>query len=203
MRSGVSVLFALLVGCVACAGPLTSSRPRAPLPEPGYHTEYLPVWIDAKFSDKEKGDIRAALDAWDTALNGYAQFIVVSDKIDRPADDLAVTIRRLISKQGLTSNRHPMSPETLDTPELAHYDPDADNIMVLSDRIGFRDLHIIMMHEIGHYFISPPVMHVLIKGSLMFPSYDFQPACVDKVTAMYVGEVQKWDWRHMVYCEIP
>ncbi len=198
------VLVAACLALLGCNGCTTAFAPH-PVGVPaaqGVHTEYLPVWIDAKFSDKEKGDIRAALDAWDYTLNGYAQFIVVSDKIDRPSDDPAVTIRRMISKQGLTFNRDEMTPETIESPELAHYDPDADNIMVLSERIGFRNLQIIVMHEIGHYFMSPPVGHILIKGTLMYPIYDFQPACIDQITAMQVAQVQGFDWRHLNFCAV-
>lgn len=192
----------ILLGCNGCAGALAHPAPGVP-PAAGIVTQYVPVWIDSKFSDKEKGDIRAALEAWDTTLNGYSEFIVVSDQLPRPADDAAVSIRRLLSKEGLTFNREEMTPEYIESPELAHYDPESNDIFVLSDRIGFRDLRVIVMHEVGHFFISPPIGHVLIRGSLMYWAYDFQPACVDQVTAMYVGEIQKWDWHHMAYCVIP
>lgn len=188
-----------MLGCSACGAVLPKPLKSVPA-APGVRTEYIPVWVDARFSDKEKGDIRAALDSWDTVMNGYAQFVVVEPEVSNPAEDDHVNERRALTAEGLVINQAEMTPEEILSSHLAWYSSDDDVIRVLSERVGYRDLATIVRHEIGHFLMSPAIQadkepaHIWIAGSLMWPYYGpDQSTCVDQVTAMFVAQARDWD----------
>jgi hypothetical protein len=189
----------LVVGCWGCSR--ANAPARAPKGAAPIETDVVPVWIDAKFTDREKADVDSAIDAWNSALNGYVNLFVVSDKVSRPCEDPEVAMRVLLTGQGVTVNRDEIDLEDLGSGEVGRWDPDDDSIHVIADRMGFRDLRRVVMHEFGHHFIRERFPHLPRRGSLMFPIYEFQSSCVDWETGIAVAETQQWDVRYMWTCD--
>ena len=50
------------------------------------YTDVYPVYIDSRFSDKQKSDIKAGIEAWNYTLNGYRRYEIISDKFDAAAN---------------------------------------------------------------------------------------------------------------------
>lgn len=160
-----------------------------------------PVWVDKDFTEAERVDIHTALDEWTYAMNGYSSFRTASDSFDMEPEVLEIVD---FTGQGLIILRRSVtSPAVAELPDgvLAWADDAPGHVInVIGDRTGTRDLHSIMLHEIGHIL---GLEHVMVKHSLMWPSYNNGAACVDRVTAMALGSVRGWDWHHMNWCDRP
>lgn len=210
-------LFAFLVfACliVAChTAPPRPSSPKGgewpvyvanPAPQAGsFMPDRIPVYVDERFTDPDRAEIHAALDEWNHVLNGYRVYFVDADDF---AMQPSVLYRVLNTEQGLLIlHTHPADVDG---------DPSFEGVLawvpglgapivhVIADRVGTRSMRAIVMHEIGH---TLGLEHVLVKGTLMFPSYPFGLDCIDKVTVQALASTRasRWDWHHMNYCERP
>ena len=165
------------------------------------YTDVYPVYIDSRFSDKQKSDIKAGIEAWNYTLNGYRRYEIISDKFDAAAD-LEVIHSLRNSYMGLV-----VLYETADDPEIEDgvlaWVPDfgALDMHVVADRISGRNLIQIVEHELGHILGSP---HVNIARSSMYPYYPVNNIpCIDYITASLVANGHKlWDIHHMNYCMV-
>lgn len=170
-------------------------------PAPPAQTIYVPTWIDNRFPADQKKAIRSAIEDWNYALDGYEKFTIVSDSYDAE-HDLIPDLRVAAELEGLIIHY-----ETVGSPNEVDVDPEqagvlawvpdfgANDMYIVSDRIGDRNLHTIVMHEIGHILGAP---HVDIAGSLMYPHYPLQRDCIDEVTAQIILDKHaKLRWDHM------
>lgn len=163
------------------------------------------VWIDKDFRPDEKANIRAALDEWSYAMNGYRTYIVVSDAFSMSDTR---TLERVAAGEGLLVLRVGEAdvPMLAPTGTLAWVDELGDNVVhVVSSRVGTRDLKAIVMHEIGHTLGLP---HTQASGTLMSGYYQDQTNCIDHYTAITLAGLRyaravRWDWRHMRTCNRP
>lgn len=196
--SALTVL-AINVACASTAPVIespkyTSNSPAKPV------SDITPVWIDETFSPSFKQTIRAAFKEWNTALNGYGYFEVISEDFDL---DIDVIKQVLATDQGvIVLNRSLTDKIVMDMPEgvLAWVSElEAHDLNIVTKRIGTRNLKTIVMHEIGH---TLGVGHLPVKGSLMFPIYESESNCIDKLTIMMLSSIHsKYDYKQMSYCE--
>jgi predicted Zn-dependent protease len=163
---------------------------------------HIPVWVDADMPKSQKKAIREALEEWNFTLNGYTVLELETEnfKMEQSVIDEVVNTHEGII---IVSNR---SSDVLvqlidDEAVLAWVNELGGNVMhVISDRIGRRDMKSIAMHEIGHALGLP---HILVKHTMMFPSYTFGSTCIDEVTVRALASVRsRYDVAHMNYCKL-
>lgn len=161
-----------------------------------------PVYIDADFAQDEKQAIHQALADWNLALNGYRQYRVETDTFGM---EVSVLKQVANSHEGLVilSLNESQVPEDVGSGALAWVDELYSPIVfVATERVGQRELRVIVAHEIGH---TLGLAHVPVMGSLMNPYYNFQSGCIDQLTVQFLAAQPRrmnWDWHHMNYCEL-
>ncbi len=173
-------------------------------PPVGVTPEVVPVWIDKRFTAEHRTAIHEALSQWNTALNGYESFSIVSDAFDMET----ATIEQIdFTGQGLVilSRRHG-DPILEDLPDgvlgwvATDLQSEAHALNLVEDAIGNRDLTSIAAHEIGHTLRLP---HLPVKHTLMYPAYKFGAPCVDRFTVQTLATVRGWEWHAMNWCDRP
>lgn len=171
----------------------------------------VPVYMDKSFTNDERIQILSAIGEWNYALNNSIKMDVQSTDIDNSKE----SVSKLLNVIEQTGQGYLLLRLTHDDSRLKDIiDPDDGTLafvnslgnnghlmVVLSDRIGNRDLKTIVEHEFGHLL---GCMHTLAK-SLMYPSYGGGSSypCIDKISMLQVANYNKIDPRNMNYCAVP
>jgi hypothetical protein len=196
----IKYLLLLLVLLGACA---TTPPPAWPV-----YTEAAPpehpmpdiqqVLIDADFTPPHKQAIRAAVDSWNIALNGYRKYVIEDEDYRLEVGPL----KRIVdTHQGvIILSLQRAHVKGLPGGVLAFVKMGLPVIHVIEDAIGSRDLAAIVMHEFAHIMGTD---HLEIPGVLINPSYSRGNLCIDWLTVQAVAEVNRhrgWDPNHMRHC---
>lgn len=209
MNRWISAAMPLLFGCsVAAAVPVRVPSPTPALRDTNVVTDVIPVWVDRNFTWNEDQDISKALDEWNWTLNGYARFKVESWTLDKKDlegvnAEIAKTMRGLVIHRTLVGAPEEMETDPLQEGVLGWVTEELKDMYIVSDRIGYTDLHVVVMHELGH---TLGAMHSRTPGTLMFPNTSQQSSCVDQLTAINVASAHYsagWRFQHMNYCSLP
>jgi hypothetical protein len=159
-----------------------------------------PVWVDSRFTKKEKAQVRQALEEWNGALGGYIHFYVQSEAIPKPSADLLVSSSSLVSfgmtvtvdwepENGPFTDWHPQYLAWV--PKVSQHD-----IHMVSTRIhdGHYDFRGIVEHEMGHVL---GLDHIDTPGQLMSDGIENQVMCVDGDTLVRLSRLHGWSLSHM------
>jgi hypothetical protein len=193
-------LFALLFAALAllACGSVTGSYTATPPSVEPSNTQVIPAYVDVGFSSAEKVAILASVAEWNWVLNGYARLDVRTLEFDM---DIGTLREIVLTGQGLIFvQRFDADDITQEVGEsVLGWSPGApsNEVSIVSDRIGTRNLKTIVMHEIGH---ALGAQHLYIRNTLMFPQYQGNAPCIDKITVQYLATVRDWDWTKMNYC---
>lgn len=198
-RLTMCLVASIVVGCTAGAiSPPQYTHHTSPA---GVVPEVVPVWIDKRFTSAHRAAVHEAFAQWNTALNGYESFSIVSDTFDMET----ATIEQIdFTGQGLlVLSRMHGDPILEDLPEgvlgwvSTDLQSEAHVLNLIEDAIGNRDLVSITAHEIGHTLRLP---HLPVKWTLMFPSYRYGSPCVDQFTVQALATARGWQWKSMNWC---
>ena len=179
--------------------------------ENNQHTRTFPIYVDKSFTPKEVATINQVVEDWNHVLNGYMTIRVEPVKIDhndfKSMIPLLLTVKQ--THEGLIMIGADHDDEIIsddlegDNGTLAFVNNLGDRahmLAVVRDRIGYKNLHKILLHEFGH---SLGANHTNAVG-LMYPYYGYlQTDCVDKITALQVANYYHLDINHMNYCSTP
>jgi len=205
------LVLALMAGCGGVfSGGLYGYRSVAPEAN-NQHFQVKPVFIDKTFNADELATINKVVQEWNFVLNGYLVYKIEPDAFDHTD---AKALRRLAKKIGQThegimivgaDHDDELLEESIDEydgtlafvnnlGERAHF------MAVIRDRMGYKNLHKILLHEFGHAMGA----HHVNTESLMFPYYGSQQRdCVDKITGAQVATYYKLKLEHINFCLTP
>lgn len=210
LRAFVLNLFVafLLVGCAALSSPAPASSPKLDpvwgdvsythhAPEWGVNALRIPVWIDADFSPRDRADIKAAVDGWNTALNGHRVYFVADDNA-KGLTEAGSPIQQIVEHDGLGLLFVAIPHFDVPTNVLGWVDELGDNVVHLdrAENNGTRQL-IVALHEMGH---TMGLDHVRTPYGLMGTVYTSQPPCVDETSVQILAALHGWDYRTMNWC---
>ncbi len=204
----LSLVFVLaLVALMGCSTVGTGTAPSAYTANPppaGVVPEIVPVWIDKQFTAEHRAAIHDAFSQWNTALNGYENFTIVSDAFDMEPSTLDQVVSTGQGLIVLRRSTHDDIMVLLPDGVLGWVDTDMQSeahvLNLVEDAIGNRDLVSIAMHEIGHTLRLP---HLPVKHTLMYPSYRYGSPCVDQFTVQTLATVRGWEWHALNFCRRP
>lgn len=204
-------ILAVLISCCSCFHSATSkglvqgtggAAYEMNAPELGALDVEEPVYIDRDFDPQERSAIHAALADWNMVLNGYLHFKIIKEDVDY--SNYIVLLEMRESMQGLAFVKRDVGEVEvqLEDPRTLAWTNGVggDQIHVIGQRVGVRNLRVILEHEIGH---SLGVDHLPIRGTLMYPGYSGGADCIDRVTVQTLAGRRGWDWHHMNYCPRP
>ena len=158
----------------------------------------VPVRIDRAFNLHERAKIFRAVNEWNVVLNGQVRLDLSPEDFDATAYT-SLGARRpdgwVVAK---ADSRHPMIGDTKLNRALAvTLGTRKALILVVTDRLGSRDLGGIMMHEFGHalgvgHDSSSKLMHPYYTGD--------KQRCIDKGTVRAVAAKQGLDFERLNWC---
>lgn len=164
----------------------------------------IPIAIDDSFYEERVAEINQAIVEWNHVLNGQIVMKVLpltfkglaegKDLIDGfDKTGLGIAIFAIDSDSKILDG---IGESTLAFVKGT----DAHAVVVIIDRIGTRNLKVILEHELGHILGA---MHVNAM-SLEYPAYKgHQAGCIDKITVAQVAEEQGLDLNVLNYCRMP
>ena len=196
---------------IGCSSVRMYSYHSVPPVKNNQHQRVYPVYIDKSFPEDQQKVIASVINEWINVLNGNMVIEVVSKDIDSQDEiqlmELVIQMRQ--EREGLvmlnlTHNDDLISgvvEETDGTLAFVNALGNRANFMVvISDRIGRKNLHKILLHEFGHAFGAN---HTNAQ-SLMYPYYSgVQMDCVDKITVAQVANYHGFNFNTMNYCATP
>jgi len=170
-------------------------------------SNFIPVWIDARFSPSQVKEIRAAVDEYNWVFGGQITITVQSELFTSEEEGERLLEMSERTHQGIVIF------------DLDAHDPLIDGILnesngtlafvmgtgshfvvVVRDQLGIRDLKAITLHEMSHIF---GMGHLNIP-SIMNPYYgNRQYKCLDKITVWMVANYLGLDFGKMHYCSTP
>lgn len=160
---------------------------------PAKNLETKVVWIDTRFSENEKIEIKSAILEWENSLPGTYSFYIKEDfnmeieQLNRINYDWFI-----LKKSKLEASARGIDKDSI---TLAYANEIGGNIIVvIDDRSKNKKLKSIIMHEIGHLL---GLHH--IENSLM-NSYYNGLECVDKNTAKALSTVIGLEMSNIRYC---
>jgi hypothetical protein len=211
--SYVLFLLVLISACAPCqkvpsspfAGYVTTESPR----QGSFVPDQIPVFIDKDFTPEGLLAVKQALVEWNFALNGYRLYTVRDAKFDFVKGDIETLKKTMATGQGLLimSNTIAEADRMVDDAKVLAWVPqlNAPLIHVVMERMGYRDVKMVVMHEIGHTMGLP---HTSASGTLMSQYYEDQVSCVDQYTTISLAGLPRWrafhwNWRQMNHCPRP
>lgn len=153
------------------------------------------MWIDDRFEPGDRRAIELAINRWNVALNGYAEFDVSPEHVRDPATDAFVRLEALWLDHYVTIDRQAVAS---DPTLLAWVDKVGGSKMnVLPDRLEEADwpTEPIVLHEFGHVLGLADDTHHL--QTLMATPVTAMTRCIDERTAIEVAGANGWDGSHM------
>jgi len=159
----------------------------------------IPIWVDIKFSEADKGEIDLAISQWNYALNGKIELKIVDEEFDMEPEKILEQIRRngwLILKINSTDHDLPMVEKGFVCMGFAEK-LGGHHIYIVRDAVR-RDKYMmgLILHEMGHLLGSGH-----IGDGLMSPHYTYDGTrCIDYDTIKEVGKWQRIDERELNYC---
>ena len=167
----------------------------------------IPVYLDNNFSVEEETALKEAITEWNGVFNGQ---IVI--RVDGTFDGKEGIKPKLLSSYVRSEGWNIIALESTDSAVADEIEPGDGNLafaeirghymVVLTDRIGMRNLKVIAMHEMGHLLGA---YHVNLH-SLMYPHYGLikdAVQCIDKITVAQVATVQNLNLNTLNYCVTP
>ncbi len=203
-------LLVVLAAMVGCSGKFYEYRSVAPEAN-NQHFQVKPIFIDKTFNAEELATINQVVAEWNYVLNGYMVWKIEVQSLDhtdtKALTRLSKTIRQTHEGIVLIGLDHD---DELVEDEIDEYDGTlafvnnlgdrAHFMVVIRDRMGYKSLHKILLHEFGHAMGG----HHVGTESLMFPYYGHQQRdCVDKITAAQVATYHELNLAHMNFCPTP
>lgn len=169
----------------------------------------IPFYVDEDFTLDQKVIILHAVAEMNHVLNGLIEIKIKTFHYDpRKASGQEIKKQVLLTDEGvilLAVNHDDPVLSTMNqdgASTLAFVDQIGNkvhHIVVIQDRLGERDFHQIILHEMGH---ALGALHVSAE-SLMFPYVGvMQGDCVDKITMLQIANYQHLDPSYMNYCSI-
>jgi hypothetical protein len=157
----------------------------------------VPIRISEAFTANDRAKIVLAVGEWNYALNGAIRLQVApAGSAATPPVQPPQTWRIEALKGGLSPSSAWKNGEMLAVTEPF---PGAGGIMIVfTDRVGTRDLHGIVLHELGHVLGLPHDPH----GQLMSIRYsESNEQCIDKPAMEAVAADHKLTLADLNWCE--
>lgn len=209
----LALLFCLIIGLLGCSSSTGMYKYRSVVPEADHqHFQLISFYVDKDFNKPERQALEQAMNEWNHALNGYMRLQIISDKVNHEDKKGMHDLVRKLSPTGegvimLKLNHDDEFLQDVTEEEnaikLAFTNGIGESghlLVVVADTIGSKDLHKILLHEIGHLMGSDHIS----APSLMYPIYGYkQLNCIDKLTLAVVAEYRDLDLDRLNYCTIP
>lgn len=203
MRSILYFILMVLTLSVGCS-PSYYSYVKGKAPEHINAAKIIPIWIDDSFTPAQRVDILKSVDEWNLVFNN--QIRLMASGYFHGADGAEDKYQE-ISKTHLgwivvkANEKDPLVKDIIGPADLAFAVGLGGQILVvISDRIGTRNLKTILMHEMGHLLGANHVN----TPSLMMPKYGEQTYnCIDKITSAQVASFQNLNFETFNYCKTP
>lgn len=171
------------------------------------HFKTFELYVDKRFTREERLDIANAVNEINYVLNG-AERLEVKDWAFEDGSDKGKEIEHTIDKthQGLiifalSQDDERIKDKVEGTGILAFVNGvgKANLMVVITDRIGNRNLKTIVMHELCHFLGASHVN----SESIMYPyaSEPEQVNCVDKSTVAQIAHYQHIELEHLNWCK--
>jgi predicted Zn-dependent protease len=193
------------LGCESCSSTNYFTYTKSNFKEHVSIVKNISIWMDSTFTDNEIIEVKKAIDEWNLALNNRI-VLKVAGSFDKDFFDIKY---EEVEKTGLDWVFVRFEEEELIGKNMIEPKDGTlaftsriggDILVIISDRIGSRNLKIITMHEIGHMLGARHVS----TASLMYPNYgNMAYDCIDKITIAQVAGYQKIDIRAFNYCITP
>jgi hypothetical protein len=179
----------------------------------------IPVQLDSHFLPSQVEEIKAALNEWNGVFNGQIVLALATHPqlgVDKKMHTYPTTFNGWKEGQSLMENYEKSNlgwaifALTSNDPNLSDAVPrgtlayvegiDEHGIYVVTDRLGTRNLKVIMMHEMAHLLGA---IHVN-TDSLEYPyASNSQVDCIDKITVLQVAHIRHLNFDSLNYCQTP
>ena len=159
----------------------------------------IPVYVDRDFSEHERDSIDSALREWNTALNGFLEFRP-SLLPPNPNSQLLMRLRQTSWIIAKVDSSHPSARngQALQAMAMTVGRAGGGFVYVISDRFSIRDLHGVMLHELGHVLGAGHDP----DGELMGPVYNRANQCVDRGAVAMVARAKRLPVHQMNWCMV-
>jgi hypothetical protein len=171
----------------------------------------IPVYLDDNLSMEEEEAVKKSIKAWNGVFNGQ---IVIKIGGNFDSGNMEETIKLIKEAYNKGEGWYILTLDSRDKILEGDVEPGDGKLafavggarghmmVILEDRIGSRDITVILEHEEGHLLGAA---HTLAP-SLMFPSMGMGKDavdCIDKITVAQVALVQNLDFNSLNYCVTP
>jgi|SRR5271166_503676 len=204
--------FVMIGGC-ASTMPQWYAYHSNPPPPASMHLERptFPVYLDTQFTAEQYTTIGAVLNEWNYALNGTAKFVVMEKQVNHSDTAAVAELSKTFTdtNEGLyivgANSDDDMFDGQLPEGVLAYCNGlgprEANEIVIVKNRIGFRSLHQIFLHEVAHYAGSS---HIDSQGlEWRYYGGNDQTDCIDKKTLANVAKALDLPLENLNWCRIP
>ncbi|HYC66376.1 MAG TPA: matrixin family metalloprotease [Reyranellaceae bacterium] len=164
---------------------------------PNVQSHVIPVFVDRDFNERERDGIDSALREWNTALNGFVEFR--PQLLPHNANgQMLMRLRQSAWVIAKVDSSHPAARngQALQAMAMTVGRPGGGIVYVVSDRFSIRDLHGVMLHELGHVLGAGHDP----DGQLMAPVYDRANQCVDRGAVAMVAQAKRLPMQHLNWC---
>lgn len=163
----------------------------------------IPVYLDQRFTERDRLDIQNAIDMWNFALNGYVKIVVVEYHFDMNVPE----IHEALNANGWIlmpiDSTNPMIP-----PAQIQDNGQEFEIVAFCDNIGGNETWYVMdrikdgwmfgvaLHEMGHLLGASHNGKFLMSPHFKVPDYQ----CIDAGTMQQIADKMNLPLNHFNYC---